>query len=217
MDDATADRSQPAGGIRGVVLDFGEVLCHKPTPERLARMADALDLAQATFIARYSEERPRYDQGLLSPEEYWSGVAAGSVKINPELLARLRQWDVEMWSDINRDMVNWLDRLRQAGFKTAVLSNMHRDMTVYVRRNFAWLQRVDCPVLSAELSLIKPDPAIYQRCLDCLKLQPTEVIFIDDRESNVAAARALGILGLRFQSVARLRVDLAHLEITVLP
>jgi len=215
MADAVADANH--GGIRGVVLDFGEVLCHKPTPEKLVRMADALDLAQTTFIARYSEERPRYDQGLLSPEDYWSQVAADGVEVNPELLARLRQWDVEMWSDINQDMVNWLDRLREAGFKTAVLSNMHRDMTVYVRRNFGWLQRVDCAILSSELFLIKPHREIYQRCLDCLKLQPSEVVFIDDRQPNVAAAQACGLVGLQFTSIERLRGDMASLGIAVLP
>jgi putative hydrolase of the HAD superfamily len=217
MDDTAADGNQPASGIRGVVLDFGEVLCHKPAPERLAQMADALGLSHATFMARYSEERPPYDQGLLSPEDYWSRVAVDSIKVNPELLARLRHWDVEMWSDINQEMVNWLDRLHQAGFKTAVLSNMHRDMTVYVRRNLAWLQRVDCPILSSELFLIKPDQAIYQRCLDCLKLRPSEVIFIDDREPNVAAARSLGIIGLQFESIERLQNDLANLGLSVLP
>lgn len=217
MDHPTAELNRPAGGIRGVVLDFGEVLCHKPTPEKLARMADALELPLATFIARYSEERAAYDQGLLSPEDYWSKVAAHGVSLNAELLSRLRQWDVEMWTHMDQNMVNWLDRLRDSGFKTAVLSNMHCDMAAHVRRNFAWLRRVDCPILSCELLLSKPDPAIYERCLECLKLQPSEVVFIDDREPNVAAARALGIAGLRFQSVEQLRVDLASLGIAVVP
>lgn len=205
------------GGIRGVVLDFGEVLCHKPALDKLGRMADALDLPQPAFIARYSQERAPYDQGILSPEGYWSKVAADGAALNPELLSRLRQWDVEMWSQMDLDMVNWLDRLRDSGFKTAILSNMHGDMAAHVRRNFAWLRRVDCPILSSELRLIKPDPAIYERCLDCLGLPPSEVVFIDDRETNVAAARALGIVGLRFQSVGQLRVDLGSLGIVVVP
>ncbi len=217
MADAAAHLHHPASGIRGIVLDFGEVLCHKPTSEKLARMADALGLAHATFIGRYNEERPPYDQGLLSPEDYWSKVAADGNRLNPELLSRLRQWDVEMWSQMDENMVNWLDRLRDSGFKTAVLSNMHCDMAAHVRRNFAWMQRIDCPILSCELRLIKPDPSIYQRCLDCLKLRPFEVVFIDDREPNVATARLLGIVGLRFQSVERLRTDLANLGIAVLP
>lgn len=217
MDYPTAEPNRQAGGIRGVVLDFGEVLCHKPTPERLARMADALGLALSPFTNRYSQERPPYDQGLLSPEEYWSRVAGDSFRLNTELVSRLRQWDVEMWSHMDGDMVTWLDRLRESGFKTAVLSNMHCDMAAHVRRNFAWLRRVDCPILSCELRLIKPDPAIYQRCLECLKLPPSEVVFIDDREANVAAASALGIVGLRFQSVEQLRVDLRSLGVAVVP
>ncbi|HEV2425767.1 MAG TPA: HAD family phosphatase [Terriglobia bacterium] len=217
MDDLTVALNGEAGAIRGVLLDFGEVLCHKPTPESLARMADALGLAHARFVARYSEERLPYDQGLLSPVDYWSRVAADGNKPDTELVSRLRHWDVEMWSQMDPDMVGWLDRLRDSGFKTAVLSNMHRDMAAHVRRNFAWLRRVDCPILSSELHLIKPDPAIYERCLDCLKLQPSEALFIDDREANVAAARVLGLAGLRFQSVEQLRVDLARLGIPVLP
>jgi len=217
MDNPSAEMNRRTGGIRGMVLDFGEVLCHKPTPGSLARMADALGLAHATFMARYSQERAPYDQGILSPEDYWSKVAADGTTLNPELLSRLRQWDVEMWSHMDPEMVNWLDRLRESGFKTAILSNMHGDMAAHVRRNFAWLRRVDCPILSSELLLIKPDPRIYQRCLECLKLQPSEVVFIDDRETNVAAARAQGIVGLRFQSVEQLRVDLASLGIAVVP
>lgn len=217
MNEATVEMSSEAGRIRGVVLDFGEVLCHKPTPERLARMADALGLAPTEFIDRYSQERSPYDEGLLSPEEYWSRVAAGGFRPNTELISRLRQWDVEMWSDLNPVMVNWLDRLREAGFKTAVLSNMHCDMVAYVRRNFAWLLRVNCPILSSELRLIKPEPEIYRRCLECLRLQPSEVMFIDDREPNVAAAKALGIVGLQFTSIERLRGDLTSLGLAVLP
>ncbi len=217
MAEAVVDANQRVDGIRGVILDFGEVLCHEPSPGKLARMADALGLDHETFLARYSQERPTYDQGLLTPEDYWSRVAVDKVRLNPELTSRLRQWDVEMWSDLNPDMVHWLDRLHEAGLKTAVLSNMHRDMAAHVRRNFPWMQRVDCPILSCELLLVKPDPAIYRRCLDCLKLRPQEVIFIDDREPNVAAARALGIVGVRFDSVDRLHTELASIGLQVLP
>jgi putative hydrolase of the HAD superfamily len=217
MDGIVTEGGRQKKGIRGVVLDFGEVLCHRPAPHDLERIAHALGLEASTLAARYSKERPTYDQGLLSPEDYWSRVAAEGVRLNAELIGRLREWDVQMWSHIDEEMVKWLDRLRQAGFKTAVLSNMHHDMTVYVRRNLPWLQRVDCAVLSAELFLIKPDPAIYQRCLDCLELQPSEALFIDDREPNVAAARAVGIVAVRFESVERLRADVASLGIAVLP
>lgn len=46
---------------------------------------------------------------------------------------------------------------------------------------------------------MKPDPAIYQRCLRRLRLLPESVLFIDDNEDNIQAARSLGINTYLFQ------------------
>jgi len=203
--------------IRGLILDYGEVLCHRPAPEKIARMADALGLAPETFAARYQEERGPYDRGDIWYPDYWSKVAAGAVKLDYDLLDNLRQWDVEMWSDVDRDMTEWVDRVHASGFKTALLSNMHADMASYARRTFDWLQRLDCVTISCEVRRIKPEPEIYARCLEGLALQPIEVLFIDDREANVQAASDAGLLALRFESVERLRSDLDGLGFPVLP
>ena len=52
---------------------------------------------------------------------------------------------------------------------------------------------------SYKLGLLKPDPKIYQTVLKELNAQPQEVIFIDDKEKNVAAACSLGIHGIQFK------------------
>lgn len=52
---------------------------------------------------------------------------------------------------------------------------------------------------SYKLRLLKPDPKIYQTVLKELNAQPQEVIFIDDKEKNVAAACSLGIHGIQFK------------------
>jgi putative hydrolase of the HAD superfamily len=51
-------------------------------------------------------------------------------------------------------------------------------------------------MMSNEVGLIKPDPAIFTTALDLLDVAPTQAIFIDDIAENVEAARALGITGL---------------------
>lgn len=206
-----------ADGIHGLILDYGEVLCHRPAPDSIARMADALRLDPETFAARYQLERGPYDRGDIWYPDYWSKVAAGSVKLDYDLLDKLRQWDVEMWSDIDRDMTEWLDRVHASGFRTALLSNMHPDMASYARRTFGWLQQMDCLTISCEVRLIKPERAIYERCLEGLALRATEVLFIDDREVNVRAAREAGLPALRFESIERLRNDLEGLGFPVLP
>jgi HAD superfamily hydrolase (TIGR01509 family) len=48
-------------------------------------------------------------------------------------------------------------------------------------------------VFSFEVGFMKPDPRIFRIALDRVKLSPGSVLFIDDREDNVKAARQLGI------------------------
>ena len=41
--------------------------------------------------------------------------------------------------------------------------------------------------------ICKPDPRIFQLCLQRLSLQPSEAIFLDDLGSNLKVAASLGI------------------------
>ncbi len=95
-----------------------------------------------------------------------------------------------MWSDINDAMVLWVQQLHAAGFKTAILSNMPTDMATHVRNNFAWISHFDHHIFSGEVRSVKPEPAIYQHCIDALGVQPSEALFIDDRDVNLEQARA---------------------------
>ena len=180
-------------------------------------MAEALGLGPIAFTARYQHQRALYDRGDLGAAEYWSAVAGGPGDLARELLAKLRKWDVEIWSDVDDRMVGWLDRVRAAGFKTALLSNMHADMAAHARRAFDWIQRLDCVVLSCEVRLTKPGRGIYERCLELLATRPAETLFIDDRQPNVAAASTVGLATLRFESIEGLRSDLANMGFPVLP
>ena len=60
-------------------------------------------------------------------------------------------------------------------------------------------------VVSGEVKLLKPDPAIYWLALDRFRLRPAEVLFVDDRAINVAAAEAVGMKGHLFTDAEDLR------------
>ena len=171
-----------------------------------------------TFFPIYLESRGPYDRGDLLPAEYWQKFAAQhGVQLDATAIARIRQIDLDLWSQINESMVRWLEQIHAAGFKTAILSNMPLDMVSHVRRNFAWVNHFDHHIFSAEVRSIKPEPAIYQHCLDALAVQPSQALFIDDRDVNLAQARAAGIRTIRFDSVKQLRGDLQALGFTILP
>jgi putative hydrolase of the HAD superfamily len=195
--------------LKAVIFDYGEVLCLPPTAEDVSTSARIAGVSPELFLKMWNRHRDPYDRGDLSQEEYWKKFGEDVGKpLGDRQLKELAARDVVMWSRTNPSMVAWLENLTASGMKTAVLSNMHADMVKHARASFHWLTRVHCATFSAEVRLIKPEPAIYEYCLRCLGVAAPECLFIDDREVNLAAARAMGIHGILFESGAQLKSDL---------
>jgi putative hydrolase of the HAD superfamily len=210
--------AQTASGIRAVILDYGEVLCHLPTTENIEYLARIFQIDSQSFLPIYLKTRAAYDRGDLLPLSYWKKFAAeAGVSIDDRTVERLRQVDLDMWSRPNEPMIRWFQKLRSAGFKTAILSNMPTDMADHVRKTFAWVADFDHQVFSGEVRSVKPEPAIYRHVIDAMGVPPSDTLFIDDRDENLEPARAIGIRGIRYQSVERLREDLVALGFPVLP
>lgn len=72
-------------------------------------------------------------------------------------------------------------------------------------------------VVSAEVGLVKPDPAIFAHLLETIGATAGDCVFIDDAPVNVEAARALGFVAVRFESPEKLRAELAGLGLPVEP
>jgi HAD superfamily hydrolase (TIGR01509 family) len=77
-----------------------------------------------------------------------------------------------------------------------------------IEREFDWLPRFDVLVWSYQHNMAKPDPAIYRLVLDQLETRPEEALFIDDKQANIDAAHALGIVSIQFSTIENLRRDL---------
>jgi putative hydrolase of the HAD superfamily len=204
--------------LKAVIFDYGDVLCLPPTPEEVDASARVFGITADVFRVLWSRNRDLYDRGDLSPEIYWRKFAEDAGKsIDAGELRELAERDVAMWSRPNPVMIAWLKELSAVGMKTAVLSNMHIDMVQHARQNFTWLGLLSGKTFSAEVRLIKPEPEIYQHCLRGLKVAPSKSLFIDDREVNIAAARAMGIHGIQYKSMTQLRNDLAAAGFPTLP
>jgi len=204
--------------LKAIIFDYGEVLCLPPTAEDIEDSARILSISTDLFHDLWGRNRDLYDRGDLSPEIYWRRLAddAGA-KLDERQLQQLSERDVAMWSRLNPNMVTWLEALSAADIKTAVLSNMHIGMVQHARQAFHWLKLVQCVTLSAEVRLIKPDPAIYEYCLRGLGVGASDSLFIDDREVNVAGARSVGMHAMHFQSSAQLRSYLQEGNFLILP
>jgi putative hydrolase of the HAD superfamily len=96
------------------------------------------------------------------------------------------------------DMYALLLRARQAGVRTALLSNSWGNS--YPREQFAAL--FDVVVISGEVRLRKPDPEIYLLTARRLGLDPAACVFVDDLPPNVTAATDVGMVGIRHADAA---------------
>ncbi len=102
------------------------------------------------------------------------------------------RYDPAMWE--------WLDQLRAGGKKIAILSNMPLDLGEALKSRTRKLDSFDQVTLSYEVHSIKPEPAIYEHCLDGLGVTPEQTLFFDDRIANVQGAELLGIRSIQFTS-----------------
>ncbi len=220
MKNSPVSTEQPNGApsISAVILDYGQVLAHPATPQGFGRMAKILNSSFEAFYKLWQDTRDPYDRGDFTAEEYWLRLAAqANSSIDRSQIEILREVEVEIWSHVDQGMLDWVSQLHAAGIKTGLLSNMPRDLVTYLRANCEWMENFVFKTFSSEVRLIKPDPAIYEHTLHGLGVSASESLFVDDREINIQAARALGIHAIQFVSSAQLKDDLEAMGFPILP
>lgn len=109
------------------------------------------------------------------------------------------------------DVVAILAELRDTPVGLYALSNFSAELFRQARPRFAFLEWFDGMVISGDEGVIKPDPRIYELLVERFGLTPSQTVFVDDREDNVAAAREAGLVGIHFRSAAELRSALGRM------
>lgn len=90
------------------------------------------------------------------------------------------------------DSLPTLRRLRDAGVRTAVVSNCDYFAGPLVQA-LGLKDEVDALVLSFEVGVHKPEAGIYRAALEALGARPEQAVFVDDQPEYLDGAAALGI------------------------
>ena len=195
--------------LRAVVFDYGMVLTGPPDPAAHAALVRLTHLSPDRLDSLYWQDRLAYDSGALTGHAFWRKIAQGAgLTLSDSQIEELVHWDVRMWMTENPPMLAWQLELKRRGLLTAIVSNMGDTVHQQMERDRKWLGRFDVLVWSYQLRVTKPDAAIYHYVLEKLGTLPGETLFIDDRPANVDAAIALGMKGVVFSTVEKLRADL---------
>jgi putative hydrolase of the HAD superfamily len=194
-----------------VLFDYGKVLSNAEDPTAWANLLALTGLPEQRFHDAYWTYRHDYDRHTLSAIPYWRAVAAhAGTTFSDAQINRLLELDVDLWTNMNERMVAFAQRLQRAGIRTGILSNIGDAMAQGIVARLPWLSGFYHCTWSYALSLAKPEPAIYLKTAEALDTPPENILFIDDREENIAAAHALGFQTIRFTDYESLLRDLRN-------
>jgi len=212
LNDTRAPNHGRYGGIlalRAVVFDYGMVLTGPPEPTAHAALLRITGLDAGRLDSIYWTERRAYDEGKLTGLEFWRKVTCeAGLSLSASVIEELTEWDARMWMTENPAMLAWQLAVKQRGLLTAIVSNMGDTVHERMQHELDWLSRFDVLVWSYQLRVTKPANAIYHYVLEKLGTRPEETLFVDDRPMNVEAAKALGMQGVIFTTVEKLREKL---------
>jgi putative hydrolase of the HAD superfamily len=195
--------------LQAVIFDYGEVLSGPPNPQAHQNLLKIAGVEEELFEKAYWAHRLDYDADILNGQTYWQAVARDTeAHFTPQQIEQLMEQDAAMWMDLNQAMVAWIPKIKQAGLKLGILSNMGYGVLGYIRPRFEWLDQFDHLTWSCELGVVKPDPAIYLHTLKKLQAPPQQTLFIDNLEKNIVAAESVGLQALLFTHVDQLQKDL---------
>ncbi len=182
-----------------IIFDYGGVLARHQSDAAQATLAGRLGIPVERFTELYWARRAEYDKDVLTAAEYWHDVAReGGAQITAKIVDELNALDTESWMQFDEVMWEWARQLREAGKRLALLSNMPRELGETLKTQTKRLALFNQITLSYEIHAAKPEPAIYEYCLQGLGGPPGSSLFFDDRIENVQGAELLGMRAIQF-------------------
>jgi putative hydrolase of the HAD superfamily len=184
-----------------VIFDYGKVLSIPQQPSDMAAMAAAAGIDTPQMHDLYWKYRAAFDRRDVSTEDYWNTIAReAGVQFSNGTMEEVIRLDNQSWARPNPVMVEWANAIRRSGIRTAILSNMPITLRRYLTDNAHWLREFEYATWSCDVNSVKPEPEIYWHTLNALRVQPGDTLFLDDKEENVAGARAVGMNAIVFDN-----------------
>ncbi len=192
--------------IRAIAFDVMDTLLRDPFREAL-RAATGRSLEELA-ASRDPSAYPAFERGELDEADYWAAYGRAGIDVDPAAFHRVRRAGThwlpgmrELVADLEGVVVratasnypHWIDELAQT----------HLD------RGFEHI------LASCHLGVRKPDHGFFERLVARIGHTPDEVLFLDDRASNVEAAASFGLRAHRFTDALSARAWIASQGVAV--
>ena len=186
-------------GIQLIIWDIGGVLVRTENHKPRQRLADRYGMARGELeqiVFGGTEDNPA-QLGFISYEQHWRNLTL-RFGLDEKQTAAFR--DQFFGGDVvDRELARVIRHLGR-DHSVAALSNAFSNMRTMMKDVWKIADLFYPIIISAEVGLMKPDPAIYRLALERSGCKAEETVFIDDSAINVEAAEDIGMNGIQFLS-----------------
>ena len=191
-----------------VIFDMDDVLCRYHFDKRLTCLSEMTGVGAETINEVIWEQGfdEEGDAGRYTAEQYHRLFCE---RIGAELSRE--QWLKARAVSIEPDHeVLEMARRVKGNAILALLTNNGPLLKESIDRVFPEVAEIfgERAHFSCEFDTCKPDPRVFLRLVDRLRVAPEETLFIDDTASYIEGAAVAGLMTHHFQSAARLRNEL---------
>lgn len=189
-----------------VIIDFDHALAIREVMK-----VTPLSLAKVTEVLSNNPLINEYERGKISTAEFYR-LVSGQLRLEVSLQTFKKIWG-DMFLPQPLLSESFLKSLKQK-YRLILLSNTNEIHFEFVEERYPILAHIGERVLSYQVGCMKPDEKIYHAAVAKARVAPEEVLFTDDREENIDAARRLGIQAIRFQSEEQLKREMKLLGVS---
>ena len=205
--------------IKNIVFDMGGVLINFDADKILDnnKIFDEADREICKKMVFKSQEWLDYDRGTCEKSDFHNfldKMPPHLSKIFTHIL--LDECFAEKQMPPYEFMDEFIGRLKNAGYKIFLLSNAGQDFYHY-SKFVKCFRHFDGCFVSSDYKLLKPEPEIYSKFHEVFGLIPSECVFIDDVQANIAGAKNAGMNGICYsndrQEISELETELKKLGV----
>lgn len=200
------------------VFDLGNVILpfdHRPIATKLHErsVVDGLWTPKEIFDDLFDVSNGiinRYEEGLTSSIEFYLEIRS-RYRLNLTYEEFKEIWNNIFWD--NPEVNELIVYLKAKGYPVFILSNTNELHFSYIIERFPIVHTVDDWILSFEVGAKKPSRRIFEAIFEKADVRKERVLFIDDVEDYVTAARSLGIRGLVYKNPSDLWEEVRKLNV----
>ena len=188
-----------------ILFDLGRVLADLGSPTTQMRLPTSDDEFWNLWLSLPIV--PSFERGDISSKEFLKRLAhALGISEDPdEFRQRFLDWHPRLYSGVE-PLVSSL----APDCRIALLSNtniLHWNM---VHNKATVFQQFDHLFLSYETRHCKPEKDAFKIVLTSISVSPSDILFLDDMEQNIATANELGIQAIQVNGIGEVCAALSH-------